>query len=449
MIPLLRKTAGAVALAFAMAGLAATQAAAVPAFAVQTGEPCQACHVGGFGPQLTPFGREFKLQGYTMRTKNGTLPFSAMAVASYLRTAEAQNPAPDPHYNANDNIALDQVSLFFAGGFGEHFGAFIQTTYDGVARAWGWDNLDLRATTTTTIKGKDVVLGASLNNSPTVDDAWNSLSAWGYPYTDSALAPSPSASPLLLGGGLAQTSLGLTGYAWINSTIYVEGGGYWSPDAHTLSRLGADPTDPGDIDGLAPYGRVAFQHDAGPGVLEVGLSGMKADIHPGLDRAAGVTDHYSDLGVDGSWIQTLASGDTLSFNGRYLHERQRLEATCALAEAEPGCASNNLDDLRFDAAYYWQNNVGLTAAVFETTGDTNPDIFGDNRTFKPDSSGLTLQLDATPFAAGSPFGPRFNMRVGAQYTAYGRFEGASHNYDGSGRNASDNDTLRIFVWAAY
>jgi hypothetical protein len=449
MVPILRRAAATLALAFAMAGLAATQAGAVPAFAVQTGEPCQACHVGGFGPQLTTFGREFKLQGYTMRTKNGTLPFSAMAVASYLRTAEGQNPAPD-HYNANDNTALDQVSLFFAGGFGQHLGAFIQTTYDGVARAWGWDNLDLRATTTTTIKGKDVVLGASLNNSPTTGDAWNSLSAWGYPYTDSALAPSPSASPLLLGGGLAQNSLGLTGYAWVNSMIFVEGGGYWSPDANTLARLGADPTDPGDIDGLAPYGRVAFQHDAGPGMLEIGLSGMKADIHPGLDRDTGLTDRYTNLGVDGSWIQTLASGDTLTFNGRYIHERQRLEATCALADGAPGCASNSLDDLRFDAAYYWSNNVGLTAAVFETTGSTNPDIFGDNRTFKPDSSGLTLQLDATPFGkTGSPLGPRFNMRVGAQYTAYGRFEGASHNYDGSGRNAADNDTLRIFVWAAY
>ena len=38
---------------------------AVPAFAVQTGEPCAACHIGAFGPQLTPFGRAFKIGGYT------------------------------------------------------------------------------------------------------------------------------------------------------------------------------------------------------------------------------------------------------------------------------------------------------------------------------------------------------------------------------------------------
>ena len=63
---------------------------------------------------------------------------------------------------------------------------------------------------------------------------------------------------------------------------------------------------------------------------------------------------------------------------------------------------------------------------------------------------MTLQLDGTPFGdGGSPLGPRFNMRVGVQYTAYSRFNGAAHNYDGAGANASDNNTLRVFTWFAY
>src|SRR5579859_5018024 len=56
-------------------------AEAVPAFAEQTGQPCKACHVGGFGPELTPFGREFKIGGYTLRT-HSAIPLSAMAIAS-------------------------------------------------------------------------------------------------------------------------------------------------------------------------------------------------------------------------------------------------------------------------------------------------------------------------------------------------------------------------------
>ena len=436
-------------LVLALAAFSATRVFAVPAFAVQTGAPCQSCHVGGFGPQLTPFGREFKLQGYTLRTKAFNLPLSAMAIASDTWTAQGQNPPPAPGYGANGNLALDQISLFIAGGLGQHVGTFVQTTYDGVAKAFHWDNLDLRAVTTVKIRGANVVLGASLNNSPTVQDAWNTLPAWGYPYTTSSLAPSPSASPLL-SRGLAQTTLGSTAYAWINSTVYLEAGAYGSPQARTLVRLGVDPTNPGAIRGLAPYGRIALQKQVGAGTLELGAFGMQTDIFPGLDRTTGFTDRYSDLGLDGSYYVSLKSGDVITVNGRYLHEQQSLNATCALAGQSGDCSAGALTDLRADGSYYWHNQIGATIALFDTFGPANPTLYGGSRTFRPDSSGVTLQLDGTPFgAAGSPLGPRFNLRVGLQYTAYARFDGAARNYDGFGHNASGANTLRLFTWFAY
>jgi hypothetical protein len=426
----------------------ATPAAAVPAFAAQTGQPCQTCHVGGFGPQLTPFGRNFKLHGYTQRSGGINVPLSAMAVASFVNTAKAQNP-PVPGFAPNNNVAVDQVSLFIAGGLGSHLGAFIQTTYDGVARAFSWDNVDVRAVTTADIKGTDVVFGASLNNSPTVTDAWNTLPAWGYPYTGTDLANSPSASPLMA-GALAQTSLGVTAYAWINSEFYLEGGAYGSPGATTLVHLGADPTAPGSIKGLAPYGRIAFQHDVGGGVLEVGAFGMQTSIYSGLDRSLRLTDDYTDLGLDASYIKTLASGDVVTLNARYLHEQQGLKASCALADAaSPGrCAHGDLSDIRGDVSYYWRDKIGATVAVFDTTGSANPTLYAGNRTFRPDSTGVSVQLDGTPFGA-APLLKRFNMRVGVQYTAYTRFNGAGSNWDGAGAKASDNNTLRVFTWIAY
>jgi hypothetical protein len=39
--------------------------------------------------------------------------------------------------------------------------------------------------------------------------------------------------------------------------------------------------------------------------------------------------------------------------------------------------------------------------------------------------------------------------MGVQYTAYGKFDGARHNYDGAGANAADNNVLRVFTWLAY
>src|SRR5579872_3889674 len=82
-------------------------AAAVPAFAEQTGRNCAACHVGGFGPELTQFGREFKLGGYTLRM-HGAIPLSAMAVASWTHTAKDQLPPPE-NLNPNNNLVLDQA----------------------------------------------------------------------------------------------------------------------------------------------------------------------------------------------------------------------------------------------------------------------------------------------------------------------------------------------------
>ena len=40
-------------------------------------------------------------------------------------------------------------------------------------------------------------------------------------------------------------------------------------------------------------------------------------------------------------------------------------------------------------------------------------------------------------------------RLGLQYTHFTKYLGARSNYDGLGRNAGDNDTLFVYLWAAY
>lgn len=429
----------------------------VPSFAVQTGQACQACHVGGFGPQLTPFGRDFKLRGYTMRIGKFTPPVSAMAVASFTNTKHDQAAPPANGFGVNNNFAFDQASVFIAGGIGSHVGGFVQTTYDGVNKVFTWDNLDLRLVNTGQIGGKDLVYGLTLNNNPTVQDAWNTTPAWGFPYTSSALAPSPAAAPLI-DGGLAQSVLGVSAYAWIDSKLYLEGGGYSTPSSGTLRWLGADPFSPGDIHGLAPYARVAYQRPLAGGTFEAGAFLLKANLFPNRDRTTGYTDQYSDVGLDASWIKTLASSDTLAFNARYVHEKQSLNATCALGIADgsitgvtlPDCADSTLNEVRADASYYWHNKIGATVGGFSIDGSQNPTQYSGNLLLKPTSTGLTFQLDGTPFGDGkSKLGPHVNLRVGVQYTAYLSFNGSRLNYDGAGTNASDNNTVRVFTWLAF
>ena len=429
-------------------------ARAVPAFAVQTGQPCQACHVGGFGPQLTPFGREFKLHGYTLRAVKWNVPLSGMVVSSFTNTGASQNPPPK-NFAPNNNLAVDQVSLFVAGGLGDHLGAFIQTTYDGVAHAFHWDNLDVRGVTTANLGKHSAVLGVSLNNAPTVEDAWNTTPAWGFPYTSSTLVPAPSASPLL-SGGLAQEVIGGTAYAWIDDAFYLEAGAYGSPTAKELTRLGVDPTSPGSISVLAPYARVAYQKGLGQGVLEIGAFGMSTRIYPGLDQSLGLTDLYDDVGLDSSWYVMRSNGDVFTLQGHLIHEDAYLNYTCASAALAGYLDCNRvtgLNDLRADASYYFRNQFGATLQLFRTFGSGNAylyQIVDGNRVARPDTEGFTVQVDATPWGAGkSPFGPRFNARTGIQYTYYAEFNGARSNYDGLGSQPSNNNAFRVFLWIAY
>jgi hypothetical protein len=436
-----RRLAAAVVLLTASAGAAM----AVPSFAEQTGQPCSACHVGSFGPQLTPFGRQFKLEGYTMRAgESFTNPVSAMAIASFVNSAQDQAGPPAPHYGVNNNATIDQISVFVAGGIGDHFGGFTQWTYDGVGRAVGWDNLDLRATTHETVFGSDVLAGVSFNNAPGVQDVWNTLPAWGFPYTGSDLSPAPETGTLL-DGALAQTVVGVSAFAYWDSTVYTEAAVYWTPSNNFLSAMGALPD--GVVSGAAPYFRLAYQKDYGDQNFEVGAFALIANIFPGGDESTGTSDHYTDFGIDGSYQFMGDNSNIYTVNARYTHESQHLAASQLLMGSAN--LSNSLDDFRVDAAYYWQNMIGGTIGFFNTSGSTDPLLYADNATFKPDSTGLTFQVDGTLFGQDMDvLGGRFNVRAGLQYTLYTKFDGASTNYDGTGRNASDNNTLRIFLWTA-
>lgn len=425
-------------------------AEAVPAFAEQTGRNCAACHVGGSGPELTSFGREFKLGGYTLRM-HAAVPLSAMAIASWTHTKKDQVPPPE-HLSRNDNLVLDQASLFVAGGIGDHLGGFAQlVTYDGVGRSWSWDNIDLRAVTNGKLFGEDSILGLTLNNSPTVQDPWNTLPAWGFPFTDTAVSPTPDTGELI-DDPLAGNVIGLTAYTWIGHKFYAEGGGYSSPSRGTLKFVGMDPTDPGSLHGIAPYGRVAFQTDLAGGTFEAGANILNAAIFPGRDRSSGFTDRYTDWGIDSSWQKPVGKGDLLTANLRFEHENGNLRASCALALVGDGtdanCARYHLNEWRGVVRYQWHGKVGFVLSPFSINGSHNFNLYGGNGS--PDSNGMLGQIDFTPWGAGnSPLGPRFNARLGVQYTLYGKFNGRRHNYDLAGANAPDNDALRVFTWIAF
>jgi len=177
-------------LAALIASVATQRATALPSFAQQTGQPCATCHVGAFGPQLTPFGRSFKLGGYTLAAPDShSIPLAAMLVGSYTHTKADQPDNAGPHDGKNDNFSVQEASLFLAGRVSDHIGVFAQTTYSDIDRLLTLDNVDVRYAQQTKIADKPAIFGVTVNNNPGVSDVWNTLAAWRFPYMASELVP--------------------------------------------------------------------------------------------------------------------------------------------------------------------------------------------------------------------------------------------------------------------
>lgn len=427
-----------------------TASLAVPAFSRQTGLACSACHYEF--PQLTPFGRIFKLNGYTMtglkpvrspgdsagRETLALLPIppvAAMIVGSVTRLATA---APGTQ---NSTVSFpDQASLFVAGAVTPRIGAFTQFTYSGTDGTFGIDNVDIRYATHATFAAHDLLVGATVNNNPTVQDVWNTAPAWGFPFMASSVAPGPAATTLM-DGPLAQQVMGVGAYALYDNLLYVEGSAYRSAQQGHGGAL--DSTASSVTRGVAPYWRVALQHQSGSTYAMLGTSGLLADIYP--VGVSGPTNQYVDIGLDAQVEQT-APWATVIGRLTFLHEQQRLDALAVAAPAAALPGAHTLSTVRANVSVLPGLRYGATLGYFRTSGTADslvyaPATLTGSRTGSPSTSGATAEFDVNLWQ---------NFRVAMQYTAYTRFNGGTTEYDvARGRRAADNNTLFTYFWMAF
>jgi hypothetical protein len=426
----------------------------VPSFARQTGFECTTCHLSW--PELTSVGRQFKLGGYTLlRETNGDrpwlptpgderppkLPLAAMVQGSVTNTNRTAD-APPGSFPRNDDLVLQQLSVFYSGRIADHVGAFTQWTYDGVAHHSSVDNIDLRVAGHFQGARTDVGYGITVNNSPTVSDPYNSTPVWGFPYASSSVAVAPNAATLI-DGGLAQQVVGLGAYALWNRSVYTEAAAYRTADgAFSIFRAGTDKATDAVLDGAAPYWRLALQQgwDEGTHTAMVGTFGLVARTFPDSLDPTGPTDRYRDIGVDAQY-QYVTDRHRFSTQLAWISERQDLGATFALGEASN--PTDTLRTIRGKATYYYDLRYGATLQYFRTSGsvdsgryDTGDPVTG-SATGSPRTDGIVAELDWLP---------RRDLRLMLQYTGYRTFNGATNDYDGFGRNAKDNNTLYFVAW---
>ena len=431
---------------------------AMPSFSRQTGEACNVCHTQSFGPNLTPFGRDFKLGGYTMGGGKGIaakLPaLSGMVMGSFTNTAKDQNPADlnsayNAGYNKNNNFSFDQASLFYAGRVYGKVGAFSQLTYDGSSNRLAMDNTDIRFADRLDLDDTalpfdlDFTYGISLNNNPTVQDLWNTTPAWGFPYNSSAVQPGVGASALI-DGGLSSQVGGATAYTMINNLLYLEAGAYGSFGSNTQNAFGIAGPDRLSLSGPAPYWRVALQQDWKGHYFALGHYGMSADVAPGRDTSMG-TDHYTDVAVDATYQYMANPKHIFEVKTTYIYEDQNLSAS-RQAAGDPALGKTDLNTYKLNLAYTFDQTYGITFAYNKINGShsatTDPDgnIIGYNT--QPNSQFYTAELVYVPFGKDSSYLYLMNLRTSLQYIGYSQANGVA-------TDAQNNNTFMVNGWLAF
>jgi hypothetical protein len=454
-------------------------ARAIPAFNRQTGQNCVACHAGGQYPELTPYGRLFKLTGYTIGER--TIPVSAMAVVSLSKVAntdKSTDPAGD--FQKNNRVILATASLLMGGKVTDNIGGFAQITYDPYATQdangsfhghSNADNIDLRFADRYISGQRDLIVGISANNNPSVSDPWNTAAAW----MQYVPVPSPTSSRFIDGNapypgfGAGGNIAGLTAYAYWNQRIYMELGGYGS--ARGLSAFmsaGIDKAAKTRLKGINPYWRLAVNTEWGANSWMIGTSGMVARVYDDpLDTSDPASTHrYVDLNIDTQYQYLLdphaVTAQVVLARNHHRYPAAQIGQPAAFFDAMGGStlAESNATDtnhlLRAKLSYVYQARYGGSVGVFNLTGTSNSAAqtagydatgtltqtagAGSNLSGSPATRGWTLEAFWTPIQ---------NVRLGAQYTAYSRFNGAASNYDGFGRDARDNNTAFLYTWLAY
>jgi len=441
--------------------LVAQPASAVPPFARQTGLACEACHT--VPPELTAFGRRFKLNGYTLTTrpplvqdiddhKKNTvwltdLPgIGILFQATYNHYDRAPPDSQVPGATAqSENLQFPQQwSIIAAGAITDHIGGFLQMTYTQSSGTFGVDNSEIRYSDHT--QNNDWVWGVLFNNNPGNQDVWNSVGA--YPTLDfsnqslwsSGIDGAALSGPFFEGlGGLVA---GPTAYVWYKDSFYlgfseyhaaVPGIGSTTLDSSNLAVGG------GAVQGWAPYWRAAYEHDWGYNAISIGTSGMYTKFTPSLIMGQtvdpGFINRYLDVSFDAQY-QYNGQHNNFSFLARYTHETQ---------ENDPGLVPNyfsnsddHLDQWNVTATYFYNRHYGGLINFVRTTGTSDATFYGGNGS--PGNQYEVFELDYLPW---------FNFRFMLQYNVYQVVNNNQNPFillNASHPKASDNNTWVLGLW---
>jgi hypothetical protein len=416
-----------------MTGLISINAHAVPSFARQTGQNCLACHAGGQFPELTPYGRMFKLTAYSIGER--TVPLAVMGVVG---STNVKGPAATgPGHTATDGtLTFNTGSLFVAGKITDKSGVFAQLTYDnyggdtGASGHVASDNADFRYADRLISKGSDLIYGFTINNNPGVQDVWGSTPAWGYGVVPISTGTGVATNPIFH-GALGSQVVGAGAYLYWNKLLYAEISAYRTGDG-VFSFLTQGNGGQTVIKGENPYLRLALTHEWGAHNVMLGYSYFDVRQYP--DPTLPATDHYRDNTVDLQYQYLL---DPHTFTATLTRTNETVDY------GAPGSLQDTVNAFRAKASYTYKAQYGTSLSYFNVSNSSNnaASLSGNMFASQTGTEGWTPEIYWMPVQ---------NIRTGVQYTMFSKVDGVStgavDTYNGK---ASGANTVVFYIWGAY
>jgi hypothetical protein len=435
-----------------------SEAGAVPSFARQTGMACTMCHT--VFPQLTPYGRRFKLNGYTLARQpditdaeitdstatarrtlslNSTInPLSAEIVADYGHVNRAIPSKTGQNGNQNDDLSVPSaVYLWAAGRVTDKIGAFLQLDYSKTAAITangpaatptaGGDNMSIGPSEIMRYADhtddRKLVWGATATNGGAAKgDLWSSpvhgfsLLAFG----NTGGVGAATKAPAVGGNG----GSGLTQYAMYDDQFYAS-----IAETHqdNATKTFATPGDATQV-GWNPELRVAWEKNWDDNSLMLG--GMVAHYNSTAGGAAEIVsgpntwaNSRTDMVADWQY-QYITDRNLLSFSGAFTTERNSNNPNYVGAAAPTPTYSNDVDYLhQFQAStmYFYKRMYGGVVTYYDNDGTDDSTLYGGNGS--PKNQYWAFSLDYLPWD---------NTRFFFQYNYYTVLANKTNSFYGTG-----------------
>ena len=451
---------------------------ALPLFSRQTGQNCVACHAGGQYPELTPYGRYFKITGYTIGQRTD-VPVSVQFVGGAATSTNGNNGTGQVHQSGK--LEPNYLFLNVGGKITDNFGAFSQWYYAFDEQVSGKGSIPNQNQFAADIQDwryadryvgdgadtiKDFIWGASLNNYAGATDVWNSSPMWMYPYMGSTRNSSTYGLPF--SSRLSAYSIHNPGYgvyAYVNQNFYGEVDLYQSGGSGPLSWMtypasNSNPNNaPVYLQGVNPYFRFAYQSDEHAGHnWMIGVLGANVNQYSSCNNVASSgsykgaapicngpvnspalsagTVKFQDRALD-SQYQYLVDPHTVTAQARYTKEN--ISDPTGILYSNPTNKTNSflskvsyVYNATYGAAVAFQNITGTADAHYGTNAVTNAALNPNSTAWIPS---IWYQLSQ-------------NARLTYQYTAFTKYNGGTINYNGLGTNASANNASWLYLWLA-